>query len=399
LLYVQINVFREIIILSHIKGPVLARAQDLFCFLSDVQLLQNTVDDYGIMPLYKQFRKGETNMRKAKRSIFGVISTLLVLITLFMLAGCDEPNGGDITDDYIVDSTPMSCTIVFDEKFMEIAGVTPEEWLGYLEENSDGRPGYVGYDTYQGEKTDDVVIVLMEEYGLDEWEELGSSNLQAVCQEFSALDEECIIELYENNTIADVWYNDDISRETAENYVAQLRKWCAYLRAFDNYEFGQLEQVNYFSTTPTAQSAVDERNYGISFQKVICTYAAFDTEKNLPIIEYTVYSDGTVGVKIEHTDGGVKETEGFTITEEQVQTIIDALRCYKVWTVGRCDGSAYGTYETLLFYDSLGFEKDYCGGFEPTSERFNAVADLISGILTEEHPIPIRPCSGSDSDS
>ncbi len=336
-------------------------------------------------------------MNHANKSFFSNVGAVLaIVIMLSVLVGCDAPNGG-IADDYNVDTTPISCTIVFDEEFMETADVTPEEWLGYLEENSDGRPGYVGYDTYLGEITDDVVIVLEDGYGLEEWKELGVGNLQAVCSEFCSLGKECIIELHDNNTIADIWYNHDISIETAEEYAAQIKKWCAYLHLIDENESDMLEHVNYYSTSPAVEPAADENNYGISFEKIVCTYAAFDTEKGVPIIEYTIYSDGTVGVKKGQTDWVLKEAGSFNITEEQVQAITDTLRRYKVWTVGRCDSCDYGAYETILFYDSLGFEMDYCGGFEATSKRFNVAADIISDILADAHSTSTQPISDSDS--
>lgn len=316
-------------------------------------------------------------MNNASKIFSAVVITLLAIIMLFTLAGC---GGYGRTE-------PMSVRISFGEEFMEAAGVTPQEWLEYLQEqNKEGRAAVF--------TEGDVVILQVMENDVYDWEVLGINNLNEVCQAFTDIDESCSIELFGNNAIADVSYDEDVSRETAEKYIAQVRKWCAYIYEFDRYRFNMLEQVNY----PDEPPAAGESAYGISFKRVVCSYSTFDNENDIPIISYTVYSDGSVYVERENTDGGMQEAEGFKLTEEQVQTIKDALRRHRVWTVGQIDDFAYSAGRYIDFFDEEGvyiFEAR-CGGYGPASEIFNIAADKISDILTSEYPLPMQPLDEED---
>lgn len=314
-------------------------------------------------------------MKNARKIFSAIIITLLAIVMLFTLAGCGENDFGGATQ-------PMSLSIWFGESFMEdsglkAAGVTSDEWRDYLKENKYGQA-----DIY----TENGVVILSvmegEEYY---WERMGVEKIEELRREYAALDEECSIELYKeykSNITANVWYNENISKETAEEYIAQIKIWCAYLCEFDyDYdEYGLLEQVNYIDLS----LAADETECGISFEDIVCSYE--ECYFNDVEIACTFYADGRVRVD------SAEPYETFTITEEQVQTITDALRSHKVWTMDVPDDyTNTQTWRGIYFYDNKGEIHAACGGYGFASERFNKSAEVIEEILASEYPQLAQP--------
>lgn len=317
-------------------------------------------------------------MKNARKIFSAVAITLLAIVMLFTLAGC-----GDDYNSYNIETAPMSVSIWFGESFMEdsglkAAGVTPYEWRDYLKEENKGDLASIFVEN-------GVVILQVVEGDEHDWERMGVEKIEELCREYAALDEECSIELYKeykSNITANVWYNENISKETAEEYIAQIKIWCAYLCEFDyDYdEYGLLEQVDYIDLS----LAADETECGISFEDIVCSYEL----RNFEDVEIacTFYADGGVGVD------SAEPYETFTITEEQVQTIIDALRSYKVWTMDVPDDyTNVQTWRGIFFYDKKGEIHTACGGYGFASERFNKSAEVIEEILSSEYPQPTQP--------
>lgn len=306
-------------------------------------------------------------MKNARKIFSAVVIALLAIVILFTLAGCGDNNFGK--------TEPMSVRISFGESFMEAsglkaAGVTPYEWRDYLkEENKYGRASIFVED---GE----VILQIIED---DEnyWKMMGVEKIEELCREFSVLDESCSIELFENNSIADVSYDEDISRETAEEYVAQVRKWCAYLHEFDYDKYSLLEQVNYTDTPMEA----NEIKSGISFENIVCEFEQYDDiysgDKVKYNVEtsYTIYANGAVVMDMPE----MGQMDIFLLTENQLQTIKNVLQRYRVWTIK--DHFGDGNF-VIKFYDAAGTYMDYsCGS--GSSAGFDRAANAILETLTK----------------
>lgn len=125
-----------------------------------------------------------------------------------------------------------------------------------------------------------------------------------------------------------------------------------------------------------------------SFDKVICEYSwggGFGTVLDTKSTSVTVYADKRVAVS---SSGYTAE---ITITDEQLQSIIDTINANRVWEIG--DISDYDVLDAgsqhISLFDANGNEIYTCGGYAAGSmsskgKRFSETSTAICGLVHRE---------------
>lgn len=127
----------------------------------------------------------------------------------------------------------------------------------------------------------------------------------------------------------------------------------------------------------------------ISFSKVICRYELHPSFSDNPSINYLVYADNTVVRSVEFSPEEYIEEKRYTISEEQKQTILDAIRQNRLWNLGNCSNNdaTDQSFEYIILFDETGEKVHTCGGYNPTNKRFqNAAAVILQNVQPSTFP-------------
>ena len=133
---------------------------------------------------------------------------------------------------------------------------------------------------------------------------------------------------------------------------------------------------------------------GIAFSPVVCRWEitpCYGTLLDCITTSVEVYSDNTVKVYCGGFSDGEASMdyiygESYEITEEQKQSVIDAIKDNEVYTLGDCGDydSCDGATQYIRLFDKDGKETYICGGLNPFVERFENAVHAINGILPEK---------------
>lgn len=150
-----------------------------------------------------------------------------------------------------------------------------------------------------------------------------------------------------------------------------------------------LAAVLLFSALTGCAGEEPEKRAGISFDNIVCRYICDPPNVEYGdrgTVRYTIYADNTVILeKAPHGnwkyDWNYERT--ITITEEQKQSIIDAVRENRLWRVGDCSNSRVpgSSYQYIILFDENGKEISKNGGCDPTNRHFRNVEYIIDDIL------------------
>lgn len=134
-----------------------------------------------------------------------------------------------------------------------------------------------------------------------------------------------------------------------------------------------------------------EKKAGVSFDKIVCRYEVYPSfsADNRPAA-YTIYADNTVAVErkeyaensLDFNDYWTTERT-FSITEEQTQSVIEAIRKNRLWNVGSCSNTNVtdSANRYIILFDENGEAVSTNGGYHPTNKRFTAVRREIEEII------------------
>ena len=133
---------------------------------------------------------------------------------------------------------------------------------------------------------------------------------------------------------------------------------------------------------------------GIAFSPVVCRWEitpCYGTLLDCITTSVEVYSDNTVKVYCGGFSDGEASMdyiygESYEITEEQKQSVIDAIKDNEVYTLGDCGDydSCDGATQYIRLFDKDGKEAYTCGGLNPFVDRFSNTVKVIKGILPEK---------------
>lgn len=147
-----------------------------------------------------------------------------------------------------------------------------------------------------------------------------------------------------------------------------------------------------------------EESAGIAFDPIVCQYESapiFGYAYECIPTKYTVYADNSIAVSVGPYEATAwyysdepfaveeKEIARYSITEEQKQSVIDAVRKNKLWNLADCSNRTIldGSCRYISLYDAQGSVAHTLGGVNPTNRRFDEVSTLVYSLIPDREEI------------
>lgn len=142
----------------------------------------------------------------------------------------------------------------------------------------------------------------------------------------------------------------------------------------------------------------DDNKGNVSYETVACEYTSQPTcwtAIDCISTNIKIYADNTVEVycgdfydRIATGEITVDYIYGetFEITEEQKQSVIDAVKKNKIEKIGKCgdEESCDGSYSFINLFDANGEVVHICGGLNPSNPKFTNAKNAIFSVLPED---------------
>ena len=136
----------------------------------------------------------------------------------------------------------------------------------------------------------------------------------------------------------------------------------------------------------------------VSYAPIVCEYSDYPTcwtSIDCISTNIRIYDNNTVEVYCGDFDDRLSPTETismdyiygetFEITEEQKQSVIEALKKNKIEKLSDCSDkdSCDGRYSYIYLFDANGEKVHQCGGLNPHSENWGAAYTAIRAVVPE----------------
>ena len=152
------------------------------------------------------------------KKLYRITCFLLCIALMLCLVACNG-NSTQPTNE----SNQDSISIVFSEKLLGVAEVSPEDWIESL--NNLGEGQYIDLYVNSDEKS---VTLEVSETQKDYWKSIIDQGLQKLVADFRAIDSDYDIQYSEDYESVDLYYNLDLSATNAVYYVIYCEVYCAF---------------------------------------------------------------------------------------------------------------------------------------------------------------------------
>lgn len=202
-------------------------------------------------------------MKNKKFILISIILVLIIGILFFINNKIKDNNSDEIKEDEAI-------KIIFSEKFLNVAENTPEQWIESLK--STGENQYI--DVYVNEDGKTVTLEI-KEVQREHWKKAYENSLEALKNKLNNINSNYRIEVNEDYSNIDMYYNLDLSAYDAMYYVIHAEGICICQQLINgvNSEEWKVSFNIYNSDTGKIVTSGDS-NTGLS-------YEAEDWEKSL----------------------------------------------------------------------------------------------------------------------
>lgn len=203
---------------------------------------------------------------------------VLLIFTLLIFSGC-TPTSTENTMKEVVD-------IVFTEKFLRIVQMDPDAWVNDLVETSEGQ--YVS--VYVNDDGVSVTLQITEDQRAY-WIEPRAELTNMLKRDFSAIDPEYSIEINEDYSHIDFYYNLELDAYDAAYYVIYIESFCICQQLFNGVAPEEwFVSINIYNSDTGLLVTSGDSNTGLSY-----TTADWDASKQLTplqLIEFAGLHEG-----------------------------------------------------------------------------------------------------------